>query len=159
KLYRQRGVTGFDRKDTRERNKSVANCLDTGLDVYKETTPTLRARAAELGLFPEDIPIPEQVLCEYWDCDELALNEETLRYLDDLSIVRWDRQARVVRLHDSVRAVLATWVPDKPASHRRLLDAWGDAKRLPHAYAWQWYGWHCLQADRKEELRRVLVDF
>jgi WD40 repeat protein len=159
KLFRQRGVIGFDRKDTRERNKSVANCLDTGLDAYKESMPTLRARAAELGLFPEDIPIPEQVLCEFWDCDELALNEDTLRYLDDLSIIRWDRQAQVVRLHDSVRAVLATWVPDKPASHRRLLDAWGDAKRLPHAYAWQWYGWHCLEGGREEEFRRQLVDF
>ena len=158
RLYRERGVTALGRMGTKDRNDAVANCLEVGLELYKESVPTLRVRAAELGLFPEDTPIPEQVLCEFWDCDEITLNEDTLRYLDDLSIIRCDRRARVVRVHDSVRAALATWIPEKKASHRRLLEAWSDPMQLPHEYAWRWYGWHCLEAGDPKRLRNLLLN-
>lgn len=35
------------------------------------TVALLATMLRELGLFPEDIPIPEQVLCDLWDCDRV----------------------------------------------------------------------------------------
>ena len=50
-------------------------------------------------------------------------------------------------------------VVDLPALHARLVDAWGDARRLPDAYAWQWIGYHLSQSDRAGVLRGLLFDF
>jgi WD40 repeat protein len=156
-LYRQRGVIGFDYKDTEQRNKAVSNCLEAGLEAYKLKIPNLRARAAELGIFPARVAIPTHVLCEFWDCEEVSLIEDTLRHLDNLSIVKWDRRAKEVRLHSSVRAALIAWVPNRRFSHRRLLKAWGNPVRLPHDYSWRWYGWHCLKAGYLKKLRQLLL--
>jgi hypothetical protein len=46
----------------------------------------LPVQAGELALFPEDVPIPEQALCELWGLDEFVVKEKVLRLLDDLSM-------------------------------------------------------------------------
>ena len=56
----------------------------------------LPVQAGELALFPEDVPIPEQALCELWGLDEFVVKEKVLRPLDDLSIVTWDPRERTV---------------------------------------------------------------
>ena len=114
-------------------------------------------QAGELALFPEDVPTPEQVLCELWGRSEFAVKEKTLRPLHNLSVVTWYPRERAVRLHNSVRAALRTWVADGRASHRRLLDAWRDPMQLSHEYAWRWYGWHCLEAADPDRLRKLLL--
>jgi len=43
--------------------------------------------------------------------------------------------------------------------NRKLIDAWGDPCRLPHDYAWRWFGWHCVQANDVPRLRNLLLDF
>jgi WD40 repeat protein len=156
-VYLHLGVTGFDPGDAKERNEAVVKCLEGGLEAFEKTLPALRMQAGELALFPEDVPTPEQALCELWSRDEFAVKEKTLRPLYDLSIVTWDPRERAVRLHDSVRAALRTWVPDGRGSHRRLLDAWRDPMQLPHEYAWRWYGWHCLEAADPDRLRKLLL--
>jgi hypothetical protein len=45
------------------------------------------------------------------------------------------------------------------AVHRKLLDAWGDTYHLPHDYAWRWFGWHCVRANERDRLLRLLHDF
>ena len=45
------------------------------------------------------------------------------------------------------------------AVNRKLIDAWGDPCRLPHDYAWRWFGWHCVQANDVPRLRSLLLDF
>jgi hypothetical protein len=42
--------------------------------------------------------------------------------------------------------------------HRRLLSAWPDILRLPHGYAWRWFGWHCIEAGEPGKLVRALLD-
>ena len=36
--------------------------------------------------------------------------------------------------------------------------AWGDLRRLPDLYAWRWIAHHLVEAGRKAELRRLLLD-
>src|SRR5262249_35842521 len=43
-------------------------------------------------------------------------------------------------------------------AHETLLDQWGDARSLPHAYAWRWTGYHYRGSGRLAELRRLLFD-
>jgi hypothetical protein len=123
-VYLDLGVTGFDPDDAKERNEAVVKCLEGGLEAFGKTLPALKVQAGELALFPEDVPTPEQALCELWGRSEFAVKEKTLRPLHNLSIVTWDPRQRAVRLHNSVRAALRTWVPDgpgqPPATARRL---------------------------------------
>jgi WD40 repeat protein len=156
-VYLHLGVTGFDPGDAKERSEAVMKCLEGGLAAFEKTLPALRVQAGELTLFPEDVPIPEQALCELWGLDEFVVKEKVLRPLDDLSIVTWDPQEQTVRLHNLVRAALRTWVPDGRAGHRRLLDAWSDPLQLPHEYAWRWYGRHCVEATDPDRLRKLLL--
>jgi WD40 repeat protein len=156
-VYLHLGVTGFDPGDAKERNEAVVKCLEAGLEAFEKNLPALKVQAGELALFPEDVPTPEQALCELWGLDEFAVKEKTLRPLHDLSIVTWDPQERTVRLHNLLRAALRTWVPDGRAGHRRLLDSWRDPLQLPHEYAWRWYGWHCLEAADSDRLRELLL--
>jgi APAF-1 helical domain len=67
----------------------------------------------------------------------------------------------VIRLHDVFRAYLAGQLgqPAAAVAHARLVDSWGDPRRLPDAYAWRWIGYHLVGAGRTAELRLLLTDF
>jgi NB-ARC domain len=83
-VYLDLGVTGFDPDDAKERNEAVVKCLEGGLEAFGKTLPALKVQAGELALFPEDVPTPEQVLCELWGRNEFAVKEKTLRPLQAL---------------------------------------------------------------------------
>lgn len=158
-LFERKGVLGFDRRDPNARNAAVANSVDVGLERAEEMFAGLAQKAAELSVFPEDVAIPAQVLADLWAMDEFDVEEECLRPLDDLSLLRWDRQAGTIRLHDMIRRALEARLADPKAVHRRLTDAWKDAHHLPHEYAWRWFGWHCVRADDSVRLHALLLDF
>jgi WD40 repeat protein len=158
-LFERKGVLGFDRRDPNARNAAVANSVDVGLDRAEEMFAGLAQKAAELSVFPEDVAIPARVLADLWAMDEFDVEEECLRPLDDLSLLRWDRQAGAIRLHDMIRRALEARLAEPQAVHRRLTDAWKDAHHLPHEYAWRWFGWHCVRADDSARLQALLLDF
>ena len=157
-LFERRGVFGFDRRDSNARNAAVARSLDVGLESAELMSKGLTLKAAEIAVFPEDLPIPTQVLADLWRMDELDVEEEVLRPLDNLSIVAWDRTVNRVHVHDAIRRALAARLPETASVHRRLVDAWRDPYHLPHAYAWTWYGWHCARAEDQPRLEKLLLD-
>jgi len=158
-LFERRGVLGFDRRDSKARNAAVEKSVAVGLDFAEEGFPAIGEKAAEISVFPEDIAIPARVLTDLWAMNELDVEEEVLRPLDNISILRWDRQTNEVALHDMIRRALAARLAEPAAVHRKLLDRWRDPYRLPHDYAWRWFGWHCVRAAEPDRLPGLLLDF
>ena len=54
-----RGVTGFDRKDTKDRNKAVTNCLDTGMNAYRERIPRVEGAGGPARPLSRGHPHPD----------------------------------------------------------------------------------------------------
>ncbi|MCI0387779.1 MAG: DUF4062 domain-containing protein [Acidobacteria bacterium] len=158
-LFERRGVLGFDRRDSTARNTAVERSVEVGLEFAEEWFPGISEKVACISVFPEDTPIPVRVLSDIWMMDELDVEEEVVRPLDNISILRWDRQINEVRLHDMVQRALAARLDDPATVHRKLLDAWRDPYRLPHDYAWRWFGWHCMRANEQGRLLGLLLDF
>ncbi len=157
-LFHRKGVLGFDRRDSEARNAAVKRSVEVGLEKADQILPGLAAKAIELGIFPEDVTLPPRVLAELWAIDAIDVEEEVLAPLDNLSLVRWDRLSGDVRLHDMIRRAFEALVPNSAEVHLRMVEAWGDPRHLPHAYAWRWFGWHCIQAGQPELLRTMLLD-
>ena len=158
-IYSSRGVLGFDRRNATARNDAVAKSLADGLELAEREVSGIAAMAAELSIFPEDVPIPVRVLADLWGRAEIDVQEDVVRPLANFSILAWDRPRGLVSLHDMIRLALARWVADPSAVHRRLIEAWGEPSRLPHDYAWRWFGWHCMGAGQKDQLLRLVLDF
>ena len=59
--------------------------------------------------------------------DEFDVEEEAVRPLDNISILRWDRQTNDVRLHDMIQRALAARVVDPAAANRKLINTWRDS--------------------------------
>lgn len=157
-LFERRGVLGFDRRDANARNAAVATSVGVGLEAADAMFPGLADKASELSIFPEDVPIPLTVLADLWDVDELEVEEDVARPLDNLSVVRWDRQTNELRIHDMIQKALATRLSAPAQVTRRLIDRWNDPFHLPHGYAWRWLGWHCVQARDPGRLLHLLLD-
>lgn len=158
-LFERRGVLGFDRRNSDARNAAVASSVAVGLELAEAMFPGLAEKAAEISVFPEDVPVPVRVLADLWSLDVFDAEDEVARPLQNLSILRWDRQTNEVRVHDMVQRVLAARLAEPAVAHRKLIDAWGDPYRLPHDYAWRWFGWHCVRANEQARLHGLLLDF
>lgn len=163
-LLERKGVLGFDRRDSQARNAAVARSVDVGLELAAQMLPhaALPQKAAELSIFPENEATAVQLLADLGGLDSFDVEEDVLRPLDQLSLLRWNREAATVRLHMMVHralnARLQAAAGGPQAAHRRLLDAWGDPMHLPHAWAWAGFGWHCVQAGDAARLRALLLD-
>jgi WD40 repeat protein len=158
KLFELKGVLGFDRRDASSRNAAVARSVEVGLERAEELAPGLAAQASELSVFAEDLAIPVQVLADLWSMDPDLVEEDVLRHLDNLSLVRWNRDSNTVGLHDMIRRAYAARLGDAAPVHARLIGHWGDPFRLPHDFAWQWFAWHCVQAGEEPRLESLLLD-
>ena len=158
-LFDQRGVLGFDRRNSTARNSAVTNSIKEGLTFANDTSPGVADKATELAIFPEGAAIPVLVLADLWHMPALDVEEDVLRILANLRIVVWDRHNSTVQVHDLVRRALLTFLGTDPgAVHRRLLLAWGDLHVPPHDYAWRRVCWHLREANRREDLRALLTD-
>lgn len=151
----KRGITAFDRERAADRHAAVASTLDVSLELLSEAD---RCRCEELAIFPEDVAVPISVAGELWGLDAFD-TEDALARLDNGSLVELDLRTGSVRLHDVMRAYFAARLGARStAAHLRLLDVWPDTVRLPHAYAWRWYGYHLHGAGREQELSALLRD-
>ena len=150
----RRGITAFDRSDAEDRHGAVALTIGASLDLLDKAE---RRRCIELAVFPEDKAIPLEVLAHVWDCDDLDA-EDLARRLDDLALIDLDLRQGTLRVHDTLRAYLASRLEDGPAVHARLLRAWGDAHALPYGYAWRHYAYHLANAGWGARLGELLLD-
>jgi WD40 repeat protein len=158
-LLRTRGVRSLDRRDSSARNAAVTTSVAASLEFAEQTCPGISDKAASLSVFAEDTAIPLTTLTQLWRIDRLALEEDVLRPLDNLSIVKWDRRAEEVQLHDAIRQVLEGSVTKPSSVHGDLVDAWGDLHRLPDEYAWRSVAYHLVSARRAGVLRALLLDY
>ena len=164
RLLERRGVYSLDRRNSSARNGAIANSIEVGLDWVEHRFPGVSGQAMELGAFPENTPVPVPVLADLWAMSPFDVEEDVLRPLDGIGLLRWDRANSAVELHmivhRALRARLRATAPGGSAEvNAKLVRAWGDPFRLPHDYAWRWFPWHCLEAGLEPELRRLLADF
>ncbi|MGH8608362.1 MAG: NB-ARC domain-containing protein [Gammaproteobacteria bacterium] len=150
------GITAFDRGSEADRHSAVAATVGASTRLLEAEE---RQRYTELAVFPEDEPIPVRVIADLWHCDEFDA-ERLIEKLANTSLVEFDLRTGTVLLHDVLRAYLASTLGAEGAAkaHAKLLDAWDNRHRLPHAYAWHWIGYHLHGAGRQAELEALLLD-
>ncbi|NLF77028.1 MAG: TIR domain-containing protein, partial [Chloroflexi bacterium] len=148
------GVTAFDAEDPEQREQTFGRTLEVGIERLK---PDEQQRYRALGIFPEDVPIPLTTLAALWGLKRLPVRDFCEK-LAKSSLVQ-DYDERALSLHDVTLTYLAQTLPDAPAVHARLVEAWGDPHTLPDDYAWRFYGYHLQEAGRLADLRALLLDF
>jgi WD40 repeat protein len=154
KLDRQ-GMVAFDNRNAMERNQAIAKTIEVSLELLDAEE---RQRCAELAVFPEDTDVPLSVVRALWDLEDLEC-EELVERLDNFSLLKFNLQAGTIRLHDIMRTYLATQLQAPAVLHSGLVDSWDDPQSLPHDYLWRWYPYHLVEAGRKDELGKLLLNF
>jgi len=128
--------------------------------------PEEQALYADFAVFPEDTPIPEAVLEVFWKyrgLPDYKIRRKLARFLD-LSLATSDGKGGIV-LHDLLYDYVRRQASDLEALHRSLLEAY--AKVCPDgwhtgpddSYFYQHLAYHLLHSGRKEELKRLLLDY
>jgi WD40 repeat protein len=157
KIIERKGVGVLEDSTAERRHRTISSVLEVSLDLLDASG---RQRLAELSIFPEDVSIPLAAASAVWELDEFD-TEDLARRLARLSLLKLDLERGVLRLHDVMRSWLAGNLADQPAVHNRLVAAWPywlNLPDLPGEYAWRWLPWHLAQAERHEEIRRILWD-
>jgi WD40 repeat protein len=150
-----KGILAFDRADLSSPRQSISHVIERSL---APLTPGERRRLLELAIFPAAIDIPLAVVRELWAVDDFEA-EALAQRLCDFALLDLDLPGQSVRLHDVIRAYLASRLTDVELVHARLLDAWGAPHRLPHHYSWRWIAYHLKGAGRLDELRDLVLDY
>jgi WD40 repeat protein len=155
----RKGVGAFDSYDPTERHQSMTLTIEVSVELLD---PEDRYRFHELAIFPEDIDIPLSAMGALWGLDDFV-TEELVQHLADLSLILLDLSAGTSRLHDVMRVYLSEQLMKRSIElaslHARLVDAWGNPHRLTDAYAWHRLAYHLVGAERREQLRSLLLDF
>jgi len=155
------GLTVFDREDLESRGQAVARTVGASL---RRLAGEDVSRFEQLAIFPEDKDIPLQILEKLWSSGSFA-TKKLCGQLHDLSLLlRFDRQAGTIRLHDVIRTyLLKKGESHLPAWHRRLLDACRPANgRWPaplRDYLWSHLIHHLIGAGHSAICRALLLDF
>lgn len=155
------GVTAFDVPPGR-RNASLRETLKISLRHLSEVE---QERFTSLMVFRGDTDVPIDVLERFWQLDRSAVRTLCFQ-LRDLSLLFFDAQLGVIRLHDVVREfLLGERQKELEALHRRLLTAvrpadgrWSNMP-LEEVYMWRHLADHLLAAGKREELYTLLLDF
>ena len=150
----RKGYTVFDGPGE-ERESGIAKTIQVSLDLLN---PSDKQRCLELAVFPGDIEIPLDAAGSVWGEDDFA-TERLAERLDGLSLLEFDLKRGMLRLHDLMRGYFGAALADKMATHRKLIDAWGDLRALRSAYAWKWCVYHLAGAGQTDAAVRLLTDF
>ena len=153
--YGRHGFRAFDRASEGDRNAAAEASLAATLDLLKKPE---RVRLAELSIFPEDIRVPVSAVAAMWGVDAPDA-EKQLEEFADLSVLRLDLGSGSFRMHDVLRTALQDQLKDPAEPHKRIIRSWGDPRKLPDDYAWRWYAYHVVGAGRRDDLRKLLLDF
>jgi WD40 repeat protein len=151
----EQGVAAFDQRNPLQRNQAITRTIEVSLDLL---TPEERERYLELAIFPEDTGVPLRVVSDVWGLKTMGTKELALR-LDSLSLLKFNLQVGTIRLHDVMRAYLATKLANPEKLHGKLVDAWGAPHHLTDIYAWRWLPYQLLGTGRTDDLRKLLLDF
>ncbi|MBV8274800.1 MAG: TIR domain-containing protein [Verrucomicrobia bacterium] len=117
-----------------------------------------RERYLDLAVFPEDQPIPELALRVLWNID-LADTRDCTTRLVARSLATWATDGTSLKLHDLQRDLIRKRRQEKlPGLHLRLVKAWDALPKLPDTYSWRWLAYHLVNAERKDDLHRLLLN-
>jgi hypothetical protein len=117
-----------------------------------------RERYLDLAVFQEDQAIPEGPLAIVWKLDEPDTRDCMTRFVAR-SLATWTGQNALI-LHDLQRDLIRKRREKGiPGLHLRLVEAWDALPKLPDVYAWRSLGYHLISSGRKEDLRRLLLNF
>jgi len=124
--------------------------------------PEEQRRYLDLAVFPEDTQIPEAALGLLWGLDEYDTGE-LVDLLADRSLARFN--SGHLWLHDLQHDFAVKRAGDLPELHSRLVEAY--RKECPDGwhtgpndgYFYQHLAYHLLHSGRKEELKRLLLDY
>ena len=117
-----------------------------------------RERYLDLAVFPEDQLIPEEALRALWNLDEVDTRDCMTR-LVARSLGMWATGETSLILHDLQRDLIRKRREAKlPILHLRLVEALDASPKLD-SYAWRRVAYHLVQAGRKDDLRRLLLQF
>ena len=129
------------------------------------------ARFNELAIFPEDMAIPAGTLALLWQQAGNLSEAATRRFcqrLADLSLVlRYDKQAQTIQLHDVTRHYLTEQAePEQYREWQRTLmlgyytQCDGEWLRLADdGYVYQHLLWHMREAGQQGELEELLLTY
>src|SRR6185369_15761828 len=157
------GVTAFDQEDAERRRQAVARTLDVS---FKRLTEVDCERYGMLAIFPEDEDIPLPDLERLWGLGSYEVRKLCGRLHNLSLLLRLDRSASTVRLHDVVRSyLLKDQEAELPAFHGRLLDAyrpisgcWTDLPKT-EIYLWRYLVHHLMGCGQSRICRDLLLDF
>jgi len=149
--------------------ESVARAIEASVAAMQ---PDARELFFDLAVFPEDAPIPLQVLESFWaerGLTPLAVANQAEDFVAR-SLASWheereggQRNDRLI-LHDLVCGYLRAQVVNHAERQRQLLQAnlpksgkWAD---LPaqDTYLWTWLSYHLAEAGWKDRLKTLLFD-
>jgi WD40 repeat protein len=134
----------------------LLRAIEVSVEALESADPE---RYLDLAVFREDQPIPKEALRVLWNLDELDTRDCMTR-LVARSLATWATDGASLVLHDLQRDfVHKRREKDLPGLHLRLVGAWDGLQKLPDAYAWRWIAYHLVEAARKDDLSRLLLDF
>jgi WD40 repeat protein len=146
--------------------ENLESCFDLSVKRLPKRYQTLYHA---LGIFPEDVPVPQAVIARLWKQLDGGLGDadwsNLLKQLSRLALVEMGSD-RTVTLHDLLydynRGKLG--VQQTASLHNCLLDAYNHGPGPWHSvpddgYLYRHLSYHLPEAGRKEELRRLLFDF
>ena len=157
------GLTVFDREDLESRSQAIATTVGASL---RRLSGEEVGRFEQLASFPEDKDIPLSVLEKLWGLGSFATKKLCGRLHDLSLLLRFERTAGTIRLHDVIRAyLLKNGESHLSEWNRRLLDAylpangrWSDLPR-GESYLWKHLFHHLIGAGKSDVCRELLLDF
>ena len=157
------GLTVFDREDLEARDQAVARTVGA---ILRRLSGDEVGRFKKLAIFPEDQDIPLRVLEKLWGLGSFAAKKLCGRLHDLSLLLRFDRAAGTIRLHDVIRAFLlkrgeshlSEWHQRLLDSHRPASGRWPDLAS-EESYLWNHLFHHLMGAGQREPCRRLLSDF
>ncbi|HRF96191.1 MAG TPA: hypothetical protein PLZ51_13390, partial [Aggregatilineales bacterium] len=149
---------GYSAKKT---DDNLVACFQVSVDSLPEELPPLYHA---LGIFPEDVWIPESMVTILWqalnpqlssaDCTDISIE------LAKLALIDRQRDTKQIRMHDLLHDYNRHKIREYDADlQSQFVTALSDPYTLPHEYAWRFYAYHLMGANRLAELRPLLVSY
>ena len=154
----KRGVRGIRRDDENQRKRSAYDVLAASIELLEDTETE---RLFELAIFREDAAIPITSVMKLWDLDDFD-SEDVLMKFTRFSLIKFNPENSITRLHDVVRQVLESRLTENttiPEAHNKLVTAYGDLTNLPDTYAWMNIAHHLACVMDMVKLSNLLLDF
>lgn len=119
-----------------------------------------RLKYLQLGIFKEDIRIPEHIIHLLWRSENWK-EYHTHNFINELVercvIQRID--TGVYTIHDLLLDYIRQTSVTLKDAHGQLLQNLGDPLKLEDAYSWNYYVWHLVEARQTEIAKKLLLDY